>query len=270
MHEAETLRSEIADFKVNNEKNDEKIAMLKNELTRVNKLLKNVEQREFILKQQLEGISDVVEEEKKFLNNEIEDLHNKNKELEEQVESLNEELDNLKMSQKRRLTQDGGLNGLLKELNKDDPNSDALETAESDDNTGRTRSSSVIKSKDHMLQLLNKHIEDKKDPKKQEELAKKKEENDAAAIKVEELEKKIAGMGKMISTFQTNIVEEKKKNDLTKKQLEIKDKEMDALRDKLLQTTLTYSDLMNEINEQLESSYEVNRKLKRQLRNYGQ
>jgi chromosome segregation ATPase len=83
MHEAETLRSEIADFKVNNEKNDEKIAMLKNELTRVNKLLKNVEQREFILKQQLEGISDVVEEEKKFLNNEIEDLHNKNKELEE-------------------------------------------------------------------------------------------------------------------------------------------------------------------------------------------
>jgi hypothetical protein len=67
------------------------------------------------------------------------------------VESLNEELDNLKMSQKRRLTQDGGLNGLLKELNKDDPNSDALETAESDDNTGRTRSSSVIKSKDHML-----------------------------------------------------------------------------------------------------------------------
>jgi hypothetical protein len=51
MEEAETLKREIADYKIQQTELEEKINLQKNELTRKNKLLKNVETREFLLKQ---------------------------------------------------------------------------------------------------------------------------------------------------------------------------------------------------------------------------
>lgn len=274
MEEAEVLKRDIADYKISTSELEEKINLQKNELTRTSKLLKNVEYREFLLKQQLEGIQEVVEEEKKYLNNEIEDLQNKNKELEEQSEELTEEIENLKANQKRRLTMEGGgMNNLLKELNAFDESKDAkdeaLETAESEGNNTQRRRSSMKKSKGQMFELLNKHYEDKNDPKKKEERAAHKLENDQGAKKIKELEKKLSGMTKVMATLQRSIKEEKKKIELNKKVIGIKEHEIDALREKLLQTTLGYSDIMNELNEQLESSYEVNRKLKRQLKNLG-
>lgn len=265
------LRRDIADYKVNQAEYEEKIQMQKSELTRCNTLLKNAEQREFILKQQLEGINDVVMEEKKYLHNELDDLRNKNKELQEQVDELGEEVEAYKTGQKRRHTGDkASLNGLLKELNGMEKNTeDTLDTAESEGTTTQRRRSSLLK-KDQMFQLLNKHYEDKKDPKKQEELAnKKQEEHDQQAQKITELESKLQGMSKMVAQFQTNLTEEKKRNELAKKQMEIKDKELDHLRDKLIQSSQVQAELLGEYNEQMDANLEMKRKLFRQLKNYG-
>jgi mannose/cellobiose epimerase-like protein (N-acyl-D-glucosamine 2-epimerase family) len=171
------------------------------------------------------------------------------------VDELTEEIEALKLSQKkRRGTDTGGMSSLLKELNgideaKDGIKTETLETAESEGTNTQRRRSSIRKSKDQMFQLLNKHFEDKKDPKKQEEKAAKNKESDKGVKRMKELEKKLSGMTKMMATLQRTIKEEKKKNVLTKKQMSIKDHEIDALREKLLQTTLGYSDIMNDLNE---------------------
>lgn len=76
-------------------------------------------------------------------------------------------------------------------------------------------------------------------------------------------------MSKMVAQFQSNLSEEKKRNELAKKQMEIKDKELDHLRDKLIQSSEVQAQLLGEYNEQMDANLEMKRKLFRQLKNYG-
>lgn len=264
MQEHELLKREINDYKLREQDAEKKILQLKADVSKKGKLLTNVETREFILKQQLDTVQEQIEEEKTHMMNENEDLQVRIHEFENHVEELKSEIDSLKLNRRRRSTIEDhkDMTSLLTELQGFDEDHEAEETG---DISSRPRRKT---GKGDMLDNLNKLMNSKNKPIKKKSLAStvNKKELEEMNKKIGTYEKRIQSMTKLSGALQKKIKEEIKKVELNKKHLARKDQEIESLRQKLLETTMGYSEVINDINEQLDSSYELNRKLKRKLR----
>lgn len=265
MQEQELLKREINDYKIREKEAENKIGLLKADLTKKGKLLTNVETREFILKQQLETIQEEIEEEKSHLINENEDLQSRVHEYENKVEDLKSELESVMQRRKSTMEENKNMNSLLTELHGFEEEEE--ESAEKD--FGRKKSLKRRKTgKEEMLDNLTKlmNSKTKSGKKKPVPSSASKKEVDQLNKKIKTLEKRIESMAKLTSSLQRKLKEEKQKTTLGKKHLARKDTEIERLRQKLLDTTMSYSDIMNDLNEQLDTCYEVNRRLKRKLK----
>ena len=83
---------------------------------------------------------------------------------------------------------------------------------------------------------------------------------------VKTYEKRIEGMNKISANLQRRLGEEKKKNQIVKKFLKKKDREIEDLRQKIMELTENYGHVTNELNQELEASLERSRVLKMKLR----
>lgn len=267
MQEQELLKREINDYKIREKESENKILNLKSELTKQGKLVTKLETKEFILKQQLENIQEEIEQEKTHFLNENEDLQSKVHQYENQIEELKSEIEVLKDTSKRRrstIDEKKNMNSLLNELHGFDD--EGTETPENDKDGAKIGLKRRKTGKEEMLDNLTKLMNSKNKPIKKTPGASNKKEIEDLNKKITVLEKRIEGMTKLTSNLQNKLKEEKTKIALKEKNIERKNQEIDNLRQKLLDTTMGYSDMINDLNEQLDNSYEVNRRLKRKLK----
>lgn len=266
---------ENGDYKQKIETLEKTIEVMKGELFKKKKVVTQNETEKFIINQQVETMKRTYDDERKQYQVEIEDLQAENLRLKTKLEELNEDLENM---EDNNFSNRGSLNfgALMDGYEEADYAEDEtlasldksanIEENLSNRNTDRRQSM----SKDQIVKKLTLFLdrengidlgEDETDPNEE----KKKIEAEHKEIQ-DEQQKRLNKMRELTNSLQTQLSEETKKCELLKKHIDRKETELEILRNKLIEKSMSYSTTINDMNEELEKAYEDKRKIDKQHR----